>query len=67
MLNHKVGDLVYGSMTGLGMIIRIDSGNNGGYPYVVEWYDLVKSDITIPSYHDNKEIEYFKKYLELQQ
>jgi len=63
MSNHKVGDLVYGSMTGLGMIIRIDSGNNGGYPYVVEWYDLVKSDITIPSYHNDSEIEYFKKCL----
>jgi hypothetical protein len=50
-------------MTGLGMIIRIDSGNNGGYPYVVEWYDLVKSDITIPSYHNDSEIEYFKKCL----
>jgi hypothetical protein len=66
-MTHKVGELVYYELHGLGMIIRTDSENNDGYPYVVEWYDLVKNYTTIPSYHNDIEIEYFKKYLSEQQ
>lgn len=61
---HKIADLVYSNSTGLGMIKRIDSENNGGYPYVIEWFeDLAKDYITSPSYHNSQEIEYFKKGL----
>ena len=68
MSTHKVGDLLYGPMTGLGMIIRIDSeDNNGGYPYVVEWYTDKYSTTVLPSYHYHAEIEYYKKCLVAEQ
>ena len=58
---HKVGDLVYDPTIGLGMIKRIESENNGGYPYLVEWYYPVAN--YIPSHHNDQEIQYFKKCL----